>query len=58
MSAIINFMEVVMTEQEYGKYKDKRENKRRIQVRCPYCNRAFRSKVEVALHMMCCKEAQ
>jgi len=43
-----------MTE-NYGKYKNKKENRKRVVFYCPYCGRSFKSKAEQSLHMLCCK---
>jgi len=37
-----------------GKYHDKKENKKRVVFYCPYCNKKFKSKVALSLHMMSC----
>lgn len=43
-----------MTE-NYGKYKNKKENLKRVCFYCPYCGKKCKSKAELAFHMLCCK---
>lgn len=46
-----------MTENN-GKYHNKKENRKRVSFYCPYCNKSFKSKAELSLHMLCCRKGE